>query len=166
MRRGMYFFLTVGLVMCSLFFVSSRSSDDVLHAAGHKNPWAGQWACSVDSSHSEPIIISLQQLTINKNGTYTGIVKTAISSYPDDFMLDCTGSGTVTEVREGYITMEGTGECEQAPGILAESVADCVGMLRGPHGFHEMRCIDLTQEPDGQELLFTNTCKRQNILPK
>ncbi|MCP4199671.1 MAG: hypothetical protein GY762_21205 [Proteobacteria bacterium] len=133
---------------------------------GHKvkNPWAGQWACAMDSSHAEPMVISLQQLTISRKGTYTGIVKTAIASDTgDDFLLDCTGNGTLTEVREGYATLEGTGVCDLYPDIEADSVADCVGMLKGKNGYLEMRCIDLTQEPDGQEILFLNICKRQDV---
>ncbi len=164
MRRGMYFSWTVGVAMCLLFFASGCSSDDVAHATLPGNPWAGQWGCAVESSTSEIFVHSVQQLTIDINGAYTGIVTTVLHLAPeDDLILDCTASGTVTEVRDGYATLEGTGECEQFPGLVAESVADCVGMLRGANGFLEMRCIDLTQEPDGRETLLMNICKRQDI---
>jgi hypothetical protein len=182
MRRKNGIFLVLAVAICSLFFLSGISDDNV-HAkkvkknwAGHwggvsddnghakkvKNDWAGHWGCSF--SLTEPShLATVSQMTIDANGDVTGTIKTAALPH---LIIDCDTVGTQVEIRDHYAEIETQSICrgQGFPDIEVYGLLECVGLGKGENGYTEMFCIDLVDEQiPGTEQVALVHCKRSDL---
>ncbi len=169
MRREYQTVSVTVAAICSLFFLSNFSANDAhAHGKGYHqeafHDWVGEWGCSFQISDppAGPQVV-LTQLTIDSNGNATSVTKTATLFPPPFNEINCTATGTISELRDHYIRYEVVGRCPlEGSEVEFEQQAECIGLMNEGNGYTELNCIDLTDEPDeeNREHISLATCKK------
>lgn len=172
MKRENRILMLMVIAICSMFFLSNfyvnyvNADNDEKFYNKHLRDWAGDWGCSfqIDAPPLGPFA-SIAQLKIKPDGEVTGVTRAATAAAPPNDIVDCTVTGTITEIRDHYITFENVAVCEDLlPGQEFEQVQDCIGVLLTGKGYTELNCIDLTQEEEpAATLVSLSTCKRVEL---
>ncbi len=127
-----------------------------------KNDWAGQWGCSF-SLTAPSHLATVSQMTIDADGNVTGTIKTAVLPH---LIIDCETVGTQKEIKNHYSEIETQSTCqgEGFSDVVVDGLQECVGLLKGKHGYTEMFCVELSDEEiDGTEQVALVHCKRSDV---
>lgn len=150
---------TVMLGALGLFLVAGLGTAKPSQADGSK--YRGQWACSSESQISffGPVA-GVWLLEMDKAGNLTGEETTASG---DPFLeLSATFSGKMNALDNGSIRGQLAAHVTNPPG-LPDSTFEmlCVGMDTRGGRYSEMRCLDVTDEPNGADVVGLVLCKRR-----
>lgn len=126
---------------------------------GALKKYRGEWGCSSDSPISAfGPVAGIALLRLDRSGNITG--EETIASADPFVELHVTLSGKVSPQANGAIRGTVSVQVTDPPGIPDQTLALlCIGMDTQGDRYREMRCLDVTDEPAGTDLVGVLLCK-------
>ena len=121
--------------------------------------YRGEWGCSSDSpvSFFGPVA-GIALLRLDRSGNITG--EETIASADPFAELHVVLSGRLSAQANGALRGTVSLQVTDPPGVPDQTLSLlCIGMDTQGDRYREMRCLDITNEPDGTDLVGVLLCK-------